>query len=117
MTYRKVKMSKELKREMRKQRKRFIKKFGREPEQDDPILFDEREEEPTAMTEEYLTEIMVDGMKKAGTPAHLIFAFRKTGLILTEDTYRMADTDVKDEWDAAMLEYFSMDERSMDMPQ
>lgn len=39
-------------------------------------------------------------------PAHFVFAYKKTGLLVTEETsYRFSDDELMC-WDAALLEYF-----------
>lgn len=105
----KVRVSDDLARELRHQRKKFIKKFGREPGPNDPVLFDENNPAPTPqpMTDESINAALVPAMKDAGMPAHLIYAFKKTGLILTQETYRSAPANTRAEWDAAVAEYFA----------
>lgn len=92
------------------QRAEFVKKFGREPRANDPIFFDPDApgDEPVAMTEEFLTEMMTDAMERAGTAGHLVYAFKITGLMLTEATYRSASRQVRRQWDRAIARYFDL---------
>lgn len=46
-------------------------------------------------------------MRAAGTPPEIVYAFKKTGLLLMEHT--PATPDDRAEWDAAIAEYFSLE--------
>lgn len=89
-------------------RKDFIRKFGREPGPDDPILFDPDADIPQPMDEAKLRRDMIAAFKQAGTPGHLIYAFDRAGLILTEQTYATAPDDVRADWDMAIGEWEKM---------
>ena len=80
------------------QRKRFIEKFGREPGPGDRVLFD-------MPPVEHLEAEMVEMMKKTGAHPAAIYAFEKTGFMLSrENQHLMSDGDLA-EWDAAIDEY------------
>jgi hypothetical protein len=66
---------------LRKQREAFVKKFGREPGPDDPIVFDPDADSPVALTKDKLRTQMIEVMQAAGSPPHLVFAYAKIGLI------------------------------------
>lgn len=58
-------------------------------------------------TAEELRKAMVDTMKRAGTDPELIYAFEKTGRIVSEaNAHQLTREDLK-EWDAAIEEYRS----------
>ncbi|WP_334147862.1 hypothetical protein [Hyphomicrobium sp.] len=105
--------------QLRKARKQFIKRFGREPREGDPLLWDEDApgDEPVPMTEEKLRRQMLDNMAKAGTPGHLIYAFEKTGLIVDDAGYRRLSADDRAAWDNAMAEYEAMEKAQRRKPQ
>lgn len=44
-------------------------------------------------------------MRSAGIPAELIYAYERTGLILTEEGYKSLSPDDRAEYDAAVDEY------------
>lgn len=44
-------------------------------------------------------------LRVAKTPEHIIYAYLKTGRILTEITYNSLPEVLKEEWDAAIMEY------------
>jgi ribose 5-phosphate isomerase len=48
---------------------------------------------------------MVQAMKKVGIDPAVIYAFEKTGLIVTEDNQNLISDVDRAEWDAAVLEY------------
>jgi hypothetical protein len=48
--------------------RQFRARYGREPGESDPLLFDEASAVPTAMTEEQLVRKMTAAMITAGTP-------------------------------------------------
>ena len=72
-----------------------IAKLGREPE----FLFE------GGPSFEVMEHWMVEAMKKAGVDPALIFAYEKTGLILSDhNVNKMPDVDIA-EWEAAISEY------------
>jgi hypothetical protein len=95
-----------LRRAMEEQKKVFVAKFGREPGPSDPIFFDPDMPDPVPMSEAKMTAMMMSAMEKAGTAGHLIYAFEKTGLMLTEQTYKTASRQVRRQWDRAVNEWF-----------
>lgn len=102
---RSVPMTSEAKDVLRKQEERFIKKFGRPPGPEDPIFFDEDAATPMPMNMRGYREAVVEAMKVAGVPDELIYAYNKTGLMLTEEARNlMPDADVE-EFEAAVEEF------------
>lgn len=108
-----------LQRELRAARKQFIKRFGREPTENDPLLWDEDApgNEPVPMTEEKLRRQMIDAMAKAGTSGHLIYAYEKTGLIVDDAGYRKLSAADRAAWDDAMAEYKATEKSQRRKPQ
>ncbi|MBN1418322.1 MAG: SEC-C domain-containing protein [Planctomycetes bacterium] len=83
------------------QRRKFAREQGRELGPDDPVFFD-------AGPLEHLEAEMAEGLRKAGIHPALIYAFEKTGMIVSDenkDTFSDADLD---EWEAAVDEYFRL---------
>lgn len=82
------------------QRETFVKKQGREPRPEERVF----EDVPHA---EYLEHVMVETMKKAAIRPELIYAYEKTGRIVTEANQRFLTKAQRAEWKAALLEYRS----------
>ena len=83
----------------------FIVKYGREPGPDDPIFFAPDSNEPKPMDPEEIRREMVSIMKEVNIPAEIVYAYQKTGLLVTEDNVHLiAPSDIA-EYDAAINEY------------
>ena len=59
----------QVKRAIADARKEFIAKFGREPLEGEPLIFDPDFDTPTPYTDEKMTNMMVEAMEAAGIPA------------------------------------------------
>jgi hypothetical protein len=81
----------------------FRKKFGRDPQGNDPVFFDPGEDQPVPLPEVKLQAALLDAMRKAGTPPEIVYAYKKTGLLLTNDS--QASPEAWEEWNAAIAEY------------
>ena len=95
-------MSKEMEESLKEQRKKFIEKFGREPNDDDPIFFDPDADTPQPYPEEKYTEELVDAMRKANIDEGLIRAYKKTGLLVTEENINLLTPEELAEFEEAM---------------
>jgi hypothetical protein len=96
--YKAVPLSDEVAGIIQQQRQKFIEKFGREPGADDPVFFD-------LPHPEHLEAVMVEDMKAAGLDPAFIYAFEKTGLLVTEQNQHLiSETDLA-AWDAAIREF------------
>jgi hypothetical protein len=79
------------------QREKFKANFGREPGPDDKLFFD--------VDEQQLRQQAVAAMKKAGIRPALIYAYEKTGLLVTEaNQHLIADKDLA-EYNEAIAQY------------
>src|SRR5919199_318593 len=83
---------------LRAQRQKFIDQHGREPGPDDPVFFD-------MPHPEHLEHMMVEDMKKAGIDPAIIYAFEKTGRLVTERNRHLLPDSALEEWQAAVEEY------------
>lgn len=83
---------------LQRQREGFVKRHGREPRPDERVF----EDAPHA---EYTEYVMVETMKKAGIRPELIYAYEKTGRIVTEANQRYLTQAQRAEWQAALEEY------------
>jgi hypothetical protein len=80
------------------EQRRFIATYGREPGPDDPVFFD-------VPPLEHVEHQMVQAMKAAGLDPAYVYAFEKTGLLVTEQNQHLIPERDLDEWDAAIREY------------
>ena len=96
--YKSVPLSGEMLALLEEQRQKFIDKHGREPGPDD-LLF------PDLPHPEHLEAMMVEDMKAAGLDPAFIYAFEKTGLLVTEQNQHLIPDEDLAEWDAAIEEY------------
>ena len=96
--YKSVPLSPEVADILRAQRQKFIDQHGREPGPDDPVFFD-------MPHPEHLEHRVVEDMKKAGIDPALIYAFEKTGRLVTEQNRHLLPDSALDEWQAAVEEY------------
>jgi hypothetical protein len=94
---------------LRRQREAFVKKFGREPGPDDPLIFDPDADSPVAISKEKLRTQTLEVMRAAGSPPHLVFAYAKTGFMPSEDGYKKMPPADQATYDAAIAEYFAIE--------
>jgi hypothetical protein len=95
-------MSKEMEESLEEQRKKFIEKFGREPGPDDPLCFDPDADTPQPYPEEKFTETIIESMREAGVDEKLINAFKKTGLLVTQDNLDLMTPEELEEFEEAL---------------
>ena len=80
------------------QKRKFQEEHGRELGPNDMLFFD-------APPLEHVEHFMVEAMKKAGLDAAIIYAFEKTGLLVTEENQHLLPEKDLAEWEAALEEY------------
>jgi hypothetical protein len=108
--FKSIPMSQEMVDLLEEQRQKFIEKYGREPGPNDPVFFD-------MPHPEHVEHEMVEIMRKAGVDPAFIYAFEKTGRIVSEDNqHLLSETDLA-EWDAALAEYESKQRKTQQSPQ
>lgn len=69
---------------LRTQQQRFKEKFG--PGPGDPVFFDPDADTPQEMDAEKLDNVLIEAMVKADMDPSYIYAFKKTGLLVTRTT-------------------------------
>jgi hypothetical protein len=92
------------------QREAFRRKFGRDPGPEEPLFFDENADEPRFMGPEGQAEVeagLVAAMTEAGIDPAYIYAYSKTGMIVTEANQGQWSEEDLAEWRAAFEEYRS----------
>ena len=107
---RKVRISAEVDTELQKQLEAFRRKFGRDPGPNDPVFFDPDADTPQPISEEVLHRETPKALRLAGTPPQFIHAYAKTGYLLTAKTIKTVPPEARAEWDAAIDEYFAMED-------
>ena len=75
--YKSIPMTQEMADILQEQRQKFINKYGREPGANDPVFFD-------MAPLEHVEHQIVEAMKKAGVDPAIIYAYEKTGRLVTE---------------------------------
>ncbi len=90
---------------MEGQFQRFREKFGRGPGPDDPVFFDPDADTPQELDWDKIRSEIVGGMVEAGIEPEKIYAYRKTGLIVTEENWGLLSKEQQQEWEAAIAEY------------
>lgn len=95
--FKSIPVSDELAEVIEEQKRRFSEKSGREPGPDDNLFFD-------MPPLEHAEHFVVEAMKQAGLDSAVIYAFEKTGLIVTEANEHLISDKDRAEWEAAVLE-------------
>jgi len=83
---------------LQRQREKFIARYGREPGPDDPIFFD-------APSDDEYDAAVTKAMEQAGVAPQVIYAFRKTGRIITEENAKFVPATALEAWQHAIDEY------------
>jgi len=103
--YREVSIDQETHDALMEQREAFIAKFGREPGADDPLFFNPNADTPQPVDMDAFERELTDAMAAAGIDPAVIYASKKTGLIVTEDNREQMPAEALKEWEAAIGEY------------
>jgi hypothetical protein len=96
---RSIPITPELREMLQEQWNRFREKFGRDPGPNDQVLFDEP---PVEHSEFY----MAQAMRRAGMAPEIIYAFEKTGFLVTTMNQDLVPEKDLEDWDNAIEEYF-----------
>jgi hypothetical protein len=96
--YRSTPMTPEVREALEQLRQGFVARHGREPGPGDLLFLD-------MPHPERLEAMMVEGMKAAGLDPAYIYAFEKTGLLVTEQNQHLISENDLAEWGAAVEEY------------
>jgi hypothetical protein len=100
-----IRLAPELAEALRGAREAFVQKFGREPGPNDPVFFDPDAETPQPFPRQKYHDGMIEMLRASGAPPEIVYAFEKTGRIVTsESTKYMTDAELA-EWEAAINEY------------
>jgi hypothetical protein len=103
--HRRVRMSKQMRQLLEEQKQRFRQKFGRDPRPEDPVIWDENATEPTPTSEDDIHQTILSALVKAGSPPEFVYAFDKTGRLVTESNMHLLTPQEYQEWVDAVEEY------------
>ena len=104
-----VEMTPEVADALRQQKQSFKEKFGRDPDPNDPLFFDPDADTPQEMSGEKIDKVAIEAMVKAGIDPAYIYAFKKTGLLVTTDNWDKLSPEDQAEWMAAISEAENLD--------
>lgn len=96
---------------LKRQQERFFNTLGRLPGPDDPLFFDPSVKEPRPIIEEVVDHHMLEAMHKAGICPALIYAYQKTGRIVTQDNQKYLTKAQLKEYQDAIDEWHGTHER------
>jgi len=102
---RRIRLSPEARQAIERQLAAFREKFGRDPNDDDPIFFDPDADDPVPLSDEKYEGMMIEAMVEVGISQAMIFAFRRTGRIVTERNKHLLTAEELREWNDAVDEY------------
>jgi integrase len=88
-----------------RQREAFRAKFGRDPGPDDPVFFDPDAKTPQPMDMDALQRQVIEAMVQVGIDPALIYAYSKTGLMVTDENLASLSRERRGEWEAAIAGY------------
>lgn len=105
-----IEMSDDVAELLQQQVQAFVKKFGRQPGPGEPLMFDPESDTPAALNEAMVEKDMVEAMIAVGVRPELVYAFKKTGRLITEENQqRLSDFELQ-EWQDAIDEYFDLND-------
>jgi len=102
---RRIPLSPEALEAIERQLEAFRRKFGRDPNDDDPILFDPDADDPVPLSDGKYERMMIEAMAEVGISQAMIFAFKRTGRIVTEMNKHLLTSEELREWNDAVDEY------------
>ena len=102
--YRTVPMTPEVFEAMKRQRQWFVEKFGREPGPQDPVFFDPAKDTPTPLDMDEMMRDFEAAADRAGLEPAISYAFKKTGLLVTQENQHLLSEEDLKEWREAIEE-------------
>lgn len=88
------------------QHQRFVEKFGRPPGPNDPVFFDPTADEPRQMIDEVLDQTLLEAMHQANIHPAFIYAYQKTGRLVSRENQRYLTKAELAEWQRAIAEWY-----------
>ena len=100
-----IPLSPDLAKGIQEQFQRFTDKFGRPPRPEDPPFFDPSADELRPIIDEVIDQHMLEAMHKVGVRPAMIYAYQKTGRIVTKKNSKLLTKDELKEWTDAVDEW------------
>lgn len=98
---------------LKKQLRAFRKKFGRDPGPGDPVFFDPNADTPQPIPRADLEQTMREVAQYL--PPDIAYAYLKTdGMLVTEGNLDLWSDEDMEEWDAAIDEYWRLQDEQED---
>ena len=91
-----------------KQFEAFRLKFGRDPIKGDPLFFDPNSDTPKPLPDPAQAQAhaeLLAALEEIDAPPAIIYAFRKTQQLVTEENEKDLTAEQREEWDRAISEY------------
>ena len=112
-----IPLSPEVRAVFEEQRAAFRKQFGREPRPTDPVFFDPDCAYPRPQSQRQVDDYkhaVLAAMGKVGIDPAVMYAFKKTGMIVTSHNQQFLSKEELAEWTDAIDEYYlTMDTREI----
>jgi hypothetical protein len=89
----------------------FIARFGREPQADEPLVFDPASDVPVPFRHANVKPEVHAAMVAAAVPAHILYAYERTGLLLSKEAAAKTAPDKLDAYRVAMDEFAALQYR------
>jgi hypothetical protein len=105
---RSIPLSPELAEGVKRQLRAFKEKVGREPGPDDPILFDPTSDTPRPIIDEVLDQHILEALHKAQVRPPIIYAYQKTGRLVTQRNSKQLTKAELKEWNDAFDEWYRL---------
>src|SRR5262249_2801524 len=105
-----IPMTDEVRAILERQEERFMETFGRSPGPQDPVFFDPDADEPRPINDEVLDTALLEAMHQAGVHPAMIYAYQKTGRIVTTENMEHLSADELHEWHEAVDEWYEQHE-------
>ena len=94
----------------------FREKFGRVPGPTDPVFFDPDADEPRELDADAMERAMIDAMAASGVAPQIIFAYARTGMLVSESNQEQWSDEDMAQWDAAIDEFFALEDKAERSP-
>ena len=99
---------------LERQRLAFREKFGRDPGLGDPVFFDPDADEPRPFSEQQMGQmdaLLLQAMQQVGIDPAKIYAWKRTGRLVSEENWKHLTREERAEWQAALHEYDELTKR------
>ena len=89
-------------------RAEFIARFGREPAPGEPLVFDPASDVPAPFRHPDVKDHVHAAMVAAQVPPHILFAYERTGLLLSKEAAPKLPAEKREAYRAALDEFAAL---------